>query len=202
MGLKWKRDPLAVLVTKDESPNANVDLREEFELQRFLSRLENLRSSAASEFDLRGQFPQAAYSKILKSTGAMLDAFHAMNVMIMKNPRTTTGEAEILRYTVTERTQLSSRIGHRFQGKFASSPMSLVAKLCPVLASSMKLEYWLNEALPSTDNARDRLLAKIFRFRKEEKADSGATDEDFELLYAYGKLPSKHKTNRIQCIQA
>ena len=52
----------------------------------------------------------------------------------------------------------------------------------------MKLEYPLNEALPNTDNARDRLLAKIFRFRKEEKDATGVTDQDFELLYAYGKL--------------
>ncbi len=52
----------------------------------------------------------------------------------------------------------------------------------------MKLEYPLNEALPSTENARDRLLAKIFRFRKEEKDATGVTDQDFELLYAYGTL--------------
>lgn len=51
----------------------------------------------------------------------------------------------------------------------------------------MKLEYPLNEALPNTDNARDRLLAKIFRFRQEEKDATGVTDQDFELLYAYGK---------------
>lgn len=51
----------------------------------------------------------------------------------------------------------------------------------------MKLEYPLNEALPNTDNARERLLAKIFRFRKEEKDATGVTDQDFELLYAYGK---------------
>lgn len=50
----------------------------------------------------------------------------------------------------------------------------------------MKLEFPLNEALPSIDHTRDRLLAKIFRFRKEEKDSIGATDEDFELLYAYG----------------
>jgi len=51
----------------------------------------------------------------------------------------------------------------------------------------MKLEFPLNEALPSIDHTRDRLLAKIFRFRKEEKDAIGATDEDFELLYAYGE---------------
>ena len=58
----------------------------------------------------------------------------------------------------------------------------------------MKLEYPLNEALPNTDNARDRLLAKTFRFRKEEKDATGVTDQDFELLYAYGKLV--HNSNQ------
>lgn len=53
----------------------------------------------------------------------------------------------------------------------------------------MKLEYPLNEALPNTDHARDRLLAKIFRYRKEEVEDAGGGDEDFELLYAYGMCP-------------
>ena len=51
----------------------------------------------------------------------------------------------------------------------------------------MSLEYPLNDALPNTDNARDRLLAKIFRFRQEGKDVAGATDQDFELLYAYGE---------------
>lgn len=55
----------------------------------------------------------------------------------------------------------------------------------------MKLEYPLNDALPSTINARDRLLAKIFQFRKQEATavdtGSGETtkDEDYALLYAY-----------------
>ena len=116
MGLIWKRDPLALL-TEGGVRNAYLDIREEFDLHQLLSRLENLRSSAVAEVDLRGPFPDAAYSRILKSTGAMLDAFHAMNVMIMKNQRATKGEAEMLRYTVTERSQLSTRISHLFQGK-------------------------------------------------------------------------------------
>jgi len=167
MGLIWKRDPLSMLLDR-ESPNPYMDLREESDLQRFLAGLEKLRSAATSEMDLRGPFPDAIYARVLRSTGNMLDAFHAMNVVIMKNLNASNGEAEILKYTVTERAQLCSRISHLFQ----------------VLASSMKLEYPLNEALPSTDHARDRLLAKVFRFRKE-KVDSGATDEDFALLYAY-----------------
>ena len=51
----------------------------------------------------------------------------------------------------------------------------------------MKLEYPLSEALPNTDHARNRLLAKIFRFRKDSQAAIGAIDADFALLYAFGK---------------
>jgi hypothetical protein len=54
----------------------------------------------------------------------------------------------------------------------------------------MKLEYPLNDALPNTSNARDRLLAKIFQYRKnvaieEEDGLPVAKDEDYEMLYAY-----------------
>lgn len=97
----------------------------------------------------------------------MLDAFHAMNIVIQKDLSPSDGEASLLRYTAPERADLCSRISHLFQ----------------VLASSLKLEYPMNDALPSTSNARDRLLAKIFRYRKEFEGE--ARDEDYELLYAY-----------------
>lgn len=168
MGLIWKRDPLATLL-EDELPNAYMDIREEFQLQQFVSRLENLRSAAASEFELRGPFPSATYAKIVKSTSRMLDAYHAMNTVITKDFKGTKGEAELLKYIVAERAHLCSRISHLFQ----------------VLASSMKLEFPLNDALPNTDHARDRLLAKIFAYRRDEKVGSETTDEDYALLYAY-----------------
>lgn len=47
----------------------------------------------------------------------MLDAFHAMNVVIQKDLKASEGEAAILKYTVDERAQLSARISHLFQGK-------------------------------------------------------------------------------------
>ncbi len=50
----------------------------------------------------------------------------------------------------------------------------------------MKLEYPLNDALPNTEHARDRLLARMYSFRKHEQLKTGAKDEDFALLYAYG----------------
>ena len=174
MGLIWKRDPLNLLLPNSLSASNShpyMDLKEEFELRAFLTRIDNLRGSASSEVDLLGPFPDEVYGRVLTSTSKMLDAFHAMNVMIEKNPRASAGETAILRYTTNERAQLCSRISHLFQ----------------VLASSMKLQYPLNEALPSADNARDRLLAKLFHFRQTEKDKLGATDEDFELLYAYGK---------------
>jgi hypothetical protein len=53
------------------------------------------------------------------------------------------------------------------------------------LASSFKLEYPLNDVLPNIENRRDNLLTKIFEFRRN---DTEATEADYELLYAYGKL--------------
>ncbi|MCJ1309391.1 hypothetical protein MMC25_003050 [Agyrium rufum] len=170
MGLIWKRDPLAMLL-EGESPDAYMNLREEFELNRFVSHLESLRTSAATEFELKGPFPTAASDRILKATGRMLDAFHAMNVVIMKDSKASKGEAEILKFTAPERAHLCSRISHLFQ----------------VLASSMKLEFPLSDAMPKTDTARDRLLAKIYAFRRNEKVSGGLTDDDYALLYAYGR---------------
>ncbi|KAI9762528.1 MAG: hypothetical protein M4579_000331 [Chaenotheca gracillima] len=168
MGLIWKRDPLSILID-GEPTESYMDLREEFELQRFLSSLDNLRKSAASEFELRGPFPDSSYEKILKSTGRMLDAFHAMNIIITKDLRASDGEKDILRYTSSERDHLCTRISHLYQ----------------VLASSMKLEYPLNDALPNTENARDRLLARVFDYRKAVSQGHRASDKDFALLYAY-----------------
>ena len=51
----------------------------------------------------------------------MLDAFHAMNVVIQKDLKASEGEAAILNYTVDERTQLSARISHLFQGELPKS---------------------------------------------------------------------------------
>jgi hypothetical protein len=52
----------------------------------------------------------------------------------------------------------------------------------------MKLKYPLTDALPSTENARDRLLAKIFEYRRTS-TDKELDDEDFALLYNYGMFP-------------
>jgi hypothetical protein len=53
----------------------------------------------------------------MDSTNKMLDAFHAMNVVIQKDLNATDGEAALLKYTADERAQLCARISHLFQGK-------------------------------------------------------------------------------------
>lgn len=122
MGLIWKRDPLSFLLEGDK-PNEYMDIGEEFALQRYLSRLDNIRSQALSEMELRGPFPDKEYGRIMDSTRKMLDAFHAMNVVIQKDSKASEGEAAILRYTAEERADLSARISHLFQGSL--SPLCL-----------------------------------------------------------------------------
>jgi hypothetical protein len=50
----------------------------------------------------------------------------------------------------------------------------------------MKLEYPLNDVLPSIEHARGRLLAGIFRYRRDKTVSHSTTDSDYALLYAYG----------------
>lgn len=170
MSLIWRRDPLAMFLL-GEPASAYMDIREESELQTFLAQLEALRKAAASEFEFRAPFPDKIFGKILGRTKRMLDNFHAMNMVIAKDLKASPGEAEVLRYTRAERFALSARISHLFS----------------VLASSVKLEYPLNDVLPNIDHTRDRLLAKIFEFRRDSDKASLATEEDYELLYAYGE---------------
>jgi len=56
------------------------------------------------------------------------------------------------------------------------------------MASSVKLEYPLNDVLPNIEQKRDQLLARVFEFRRSGLGKVVATDEDYELLYAYGKF--------------
>ncbi|KAH0565477.1 hypothetical protein GP486_001137 [Trichoglossum hirsutum] len=152
-----------------------MNISEELELQHYLTRLESLRASAISEFDFKGPFPDEIYARILKNTSNILDAFHAMNVIISKDLRASDGEVEILKFTANERAQLCARISHLFQ----------------VLASSMKLEYPVNGVLPGTEHPRDRLLAKIFRYRYSGGRVRSMSDEDFALLYAYALVTAQ-----------
>ncbi|EEP76085.1 conserved hypothetical protein [Uncinocarpus reesii 1704] len=168
MSIIWKRDPLSTM-TRDGSANAYYTTKEKLELQRFLAHLETLRISANSEFSLKRPFPDASYRACLSGTRRMLDAFQAMNLEIMKNLTASEGEAAMLRHTLADRRQLSARITH----------------LLAILASSMKLGYQLNDTPPDIDHSRDRLLARLHHFRKDQTTSRLTTDEDYALLYAF-----------------
>ena len=94
--------------------------REKLEIERFLSRLEALQAAARAEFELKGPFPDAAYSNILRRTRSMVDAFHAMNLEMIKNVPVSEGELALLSYTAQEREHLSARISHLLSGRFLS----------------------------------------------------------------------------------
>ncbi|KAF2819839.1 hypothetical protein CC86DRAFT_362211 [Ophiobolus disseminans] len=173
MSLVWKRGPLKTLLEANlaerRHPGSYMSEKEELELRRFHTHLETLCVAASSEFELRGPFPTKSFKVILGATSRMLDSFHALNVIILREFEASEGEREVLKYTRREWTELGWRISHLFS----------------VMASSMKLAYPLNDVLPNIEHTRDRLLAKVFEFRQTGLGKVIAKDEDYELLYAY-----------------
>lgn len=175
MGLIWKRGPLTVSLHS----NNTMDYMREGEqaaLQRYAFKLNALRTAAKSEFELRGPFPDAAYTRIMRSTKHILDGFYAMRLITQKRSSLSVGERALLEFTSSERIRLCERLCHVFQ----------------VLASCIMLEYPLTDAIPTVENNKDRLLGKIHQFRKEhtgaELGGNGVVyveEKDYALLYAY-----------------
>ncbi|KAH6631196.1 Fusaric acid resistance protein-like-domain-containing protein [Chaetomium sp. MPI-SDFR-AT-0129] len=192
MGLIWKRGPLAILLRSD-CTRSYLRTGEQTALQKYAGRLDSLRTSAVSEFELRGPFPADQSQRLMACTHRLLDAFYGMSLVTQRKAVLTDGERALLQYTADERAMLCERICHVFQ----------------VLASSLMLEYPLTDAIPSVARSRDRLLGKIFQFRKEHQVDvsvleggsssSGGNyfgapgrlgyvnvqEHDYALLYAY-----------------
>jgi hypothetical protein len=186
MGLIWKRGPLAILLRSDCS-RSYLRSGEQAALQKYAVRLSALRNSAKSEFELRGPFPFEATGRVMRSTNRILDGFYAMSLVTQRKGQLTEGERALLQATAQERALLCDRICHVFQ----------------VVASSMMLEYPLTDAIPSVAGTRDRLLGKIFQFRKDhiDHGDSlqaggssptsdipihiSVEEQDYALLYAY-----------------
>lgn len=133
MGLIWKRGPLSVLTDEgNEAPPAYMNITEETKLHQFADLLDTLRKASESEFALRGPFMTDSYDVLLKSTVRMLDGFHALSVVTVKDSKASRGEKAILDYTTTERDQLAQRISHLFYGKLFPllNPISMSANAC------------------------------------------------------------------------
>lgn len=162
LGLIWKQGPLTILLPGTGSVPAHMDIRRETGLRDYVDKLDGLRKSAESEFRLRGPFPTQSFDVLIQSTTRMMDAFHALNVVISKESKATPGETEILNYTRDERAEVAMRISH----------------MLSVLAASLNMEYPLNDTLPALDNVRDRLLAKLYDFQ-QGRSGTTANDEDY-----------------------
>ncbi|KAM3451148.1 hypothetical protein MY3296_005520 [Beauveria thailandica] len=196
MGLIWRRGPLSILLRSDCS-QSYLKSGEQVALQRYADRLEALRHSAASEFELRGPFPFEANGRILRSVNRILDGFYSMSLVAQRKTSLSSGERALLEFTARERAVLCDRVCHIFQ----------------VLASSTMLEYPLTGAIPSIARARDRLLSKVFEFREthaarrqaalgvgspliqqqelelsEFGAEVDVVERDYTLLYAYALI--------------
>ncbi|KAL4960944.1 transcriptional regulator of RNA polII, SAGA, subunit-domain-containing protein [Aspergillus stella-maris] len=178
LSLIWKSGPLSATQSTKQATEF-MSSRDKLEVERFLAYLESLQASARSEFQLKQAFPDVVYTKLLAHTRSMVDAFVAMNLELAKNMTASDGELAILDYTTPERRHLSSRISH----------------LLSFMASSMKLEYPLNDNLPNVEHARDRLLARLFHYRKDLEVSRSSTDEDYSLLYAYARRASASLTS-------
>ncbi|KAK8879089.1 ribosomal protein L19 [Apiospora arundinis] len=166
MGLIWKRGPLAMLLRNDAAAESYMKIGEQAAMQRYANQLQTLCAAALNEYELRGPFPADAYRRILASTQRLLDAFHAMSLVTMKHGRLSEGEKALLYHTAEERAQLCSRICHVFQ----------------VLASSVMLEYPLADAIPNVAGTRDKLLGKIFRFRKDISQQQQQQEEGGDVV--------------------
>ena len=113
----------------------------------------------------------------------MLDGFYAMRLLTQKHAGLSEGERALLEFTAEERDQLCERICHVFQ----------------VLASCIMLEYPLTDAIPTVDRNKDRLLERIYQFRKDHMATQlvsndhqvVAEEKDYALLYAYTLVSSQ-----------
>ena len=126
MALVWKRGPLSVLTNADEAPPNYMDIRQEANLRTYVDTLDTLRKDAESEITLKGPFPREGFDALLKSTGRMLDAFHALNIVISKDTKTSEGETELLKYTKKERGDLARRISHLLSGTCKSERTGLL----------------------------------------------------------------------------
>lgn len=136
MSLIWKRDPMSSTMAMERKPVAYMTPREKLKIERFQSDMESLQAAARSEFELKSPFADSSYGNILRRTRNMVDAFHAMNLELVKNSGASEGEIAILRYTSSERKQLSSRISHLLSGESISKRPLACKQLTALLGSN------------------------------------------------------------------
>jgi hypothetical protein len=59
------------------------------------------------------------------------------------------------------------------------------------IASTVDLGHTFSDAPTNVERFRDELLAQISRYRQDKRVSQATNDEDYVLLYAYGKFPQQ-----------
>ncbi|KAJ8099913.1 Fusaric acid resistance protein-like-domain-containing protein [Lipomyces tetrasporus] len=170
MGLIWKNDPLNSLSVRGAPLKPYVSIQDEQKVQKSLLNMRtSLMPAAANEFRLKGPFPTKHYANMMKTTQEVLDVYHNMNSMIMKDLNASEREAQIIAYTIEERKELSNRIFLLFY----------------LIAAALRLNLPLPYDLPNTTHARDRMIVKINEYRMKQLSEDSGTEDDFVLFYAF-----------------
>ncbi|KAF8459390.1 Fusaric acid resistance protein-like-domain-containing protein [Terfezia claveryi] len=195
MALIWKRDPLLSTMplpyntnsasSSSHDPKKYMSITEERALQRALLRLSSLTKQAPSEYRLKGPFPTSAYTKLITANQNILDACHGMSTFIASDPLASDREKDILEFTTNERADCCARISHLFY----------------ILASSIRLGFPLPDTLPRLEGARDRLLARLWEYRREKvRGEEGRWEEEFQGVYAYVLVLGRIAEGLSECV--
>ncbi|KAL6453931.1 SPAC26F1.08c Uncharacterized protein C26F1.08c [Candida maltosa Xu316] len=165
LGLIWNSDPLEY----DPDTKQLVGFKAEEGTNKLLSECETLLKQAPVEFRLKGEFPSSTYSKLIKDTSAIIDAFQNLDLLIKVDPTLSSSEEFVIKYIEVERAEVEQRIFLVFY----------------MLASAMKLGLPIPSKPASIEHAKDRMLYKLSDVRRQQDDGLVLKNADFILLYSY-----------------
>ncbi|KAI3405358.2 hypothetical protein KGF56_001855 [Candida oxycetoniae] len=175
LGVIWNSDPLEY----NPSSMTLVGFKAEEGTNKILSECETLLKQAPVEYRFKGKFQTQIYSKLLKETSAIIDAFQNLDLLIKVDPTLTPNEEYVLKYIEIERSEVEQRIFLVFY----------------MIASAMKLGFSLPKKFASIEHAKDRMLYKLSEIRQQQEGGLHLKNSDFILLYSYLLVASDVSTS-------
>ncbi|ODV88299.1 hypothetical protein CANARDRAFT_216679 [[Candida] arabinofermentans NRRL YB-2248] len=170
MGIVWHSGPLSYVVDPDTRNCKLIGIRDRKTIHDIMDELSILLTQAPLEIRLKGPFPTEIYSKLLKSTTKIIDAFENMNSVIQMDTILCPNEYSVLAILHDEVAELENRVFLIFY----------------MLASAMKLGFPLANKPASTEHAKKRMLLKLSEVRNRIESENPVlTNKDFVLLYSY-----------------
>lgn len=181
LGVIWNSDPLEY----DPETMHLVGFKAEEGTNKLLAECETLLKHAPLEVRLKGPFPVSAYTKLIRETSSILDAFQNLDLLIKVDTTLSLNEEYVLKYIAAERDEVEHRIFLVFY----------------MLASTMRLGFPLPSKPASIEHAKDRLLYKLHEIRGLQGQNGiSLKNADFVLLYSY-ILVASAVSERLENIQ-